>query len=93
MEANAAVPAVTPARRANGNGRLNHNRTFPGKRLVGQARHAAGTYRVELAAHRQDEEPGRESLLFHREDGVAESFHPEQKEDRRADRRALLDAR
>ena len=39
---------------------------------------AAGTYRVEVAAHRQDEELGRESLLFHREDGVAESFHPEQ---------------
>jgi uncharacterized membrane protein len=37
-----------------------------------------GTYRVEVAAHRNEEELGRETLLFHREDGVAENFHPEQ---------------
>ena len=38
----------------------------------------AGTYRVEVTAHREKEILGRESLLFHREDGVAENFHPEQ---------------
>ncbi|MBI3695519.1 MAG: hypothetical protein HY238_11865, partial [Acidobacteria bacterium] len=38
----------------------------------------AGSYRVEVAAHRNQDLLGRESLLFHREDGVAENFHPEQ---------------
>ncbi len=37
-----------------------------------------GSYRVEVAAHREKEILGRESALFHREDGVAENFHPEQ---------------
>jgi uncharacterized membrane protein len=37
-----------------------------------------GSYRVEVSAHRNNEMLGQESLLFHREDGVAENFHPEQ---------------
>jgi uncharacterized membrane protein len=37
-----------------------------------------GSYRVEVTAHRESEILGRESLVFHREDGVAENFHPEQ---------------
>ena len=40
-----------------------------------------GSYRVEIAAHLNNEVLGRESLLFHREDGVAENFHPEQNRD------------
>ena len=38
----------------------------------------SGSYHVEVTAHRESEVLGRESLVFHREDGVAESFHPEQ---------------
>ncbi|MBI3666330.1 MAG: hypothetical protein HY236_08920 [Acidobacteria bacterium] len=37
-----------------------------------------GSYRAEVVAHRTEEELGRETLVFHREDGVAENFHPEQ---------------
>jgi len=40
-----------------------------------------GTYRVEIVAHRNDEELGRDSLVFRREDGVAENFHPAQNRD------------
>src|SRR4029077_14812643 len=32
----------------------------------------SGSYRVEVTAHRESEVLGRESLVFHREDGVAE---------------------
>jgi uncharacterized membrane protein len=37
-----------------------------------------GSYRVEVAARGEAEELGRGTLAFHREDGVAENFHPEQ---------------
>jgi uncharacterized membrane protein len=37
-----------------------------------------GSYRVEVAAHRNEEDLGRGTLAFYREDGVAENFHPEQ---------------
>jgi uncharacterized membrane protein len=37
-----------------------------------------GTYQVEVTAHRNDEQLGRDALVFHREDGVAENFHPQQ---------------
>jgi len=37
-----------------------------------------GSYRVEVVAHRGQEELGRDSVVFHREDGVAENFHPQQ---------------
>jgi uncharacterized membrane protein len=37
-----------------------------------------GSYRLEVTASRETEVLGRESVVFHREDGVAESFHPEQ---------------
>jgi hypothetical protein len=35
----------------------------------------AGSYLVEVAAKRGDEELGRDTLTFRREDGVAENFH------------------
>ncbi len=37
-----------------------------------------GTYQVEVTANRTDESLGRDALVFHREDGVAENFHPQQ---------------
>jgi len=37
-----------------------------------------GSYQVEVTANRADEQLGRDSMVFHREDGVAENFHPEQ---------------
>ncbi|HYM13126.1 MAG TPA: hypothetical protein VEU62_20465 [Bryobacterales bacterium] len=37
-----------------------------------------GSYHIEVNAHRQQEMLGTDTALFHREDGVAESFHPEQ---------------
>jgi hypothetical protein len=33
---------------------------------------------VEVTAHRTDEQLGRDTLVFHREDGIAENFHPQQ---------------
>jgi uncharacterized membrane protein len=38
----------------------------------------AGSYLVEMVAHRGQEELGRDVLTFRREDGVAENFHVEQ---------------
>lgn len=37
-----------------------------------------GSYHIEVTAHRQQEMLGTDTALFHREDGVAENFHPEQ---------------
>jgi len=37
-----------------------------------------GSYQVEVTAHRTDEQLGRDTLVFHREDGIAENFHPQQ---------------
>lgn len=37
-----------------------------------------GSYRIEVAAKRSDEDLGRDVLMFQRMDGVAENFHTEQ---------------
>jgi hypothetical protein len=39
---------------------------------------APGSYQVEITANSTSESLGRDTLVFHREDGVAENFHPQQ---------------
>jgi hypothetical protein len=39
---------------------------------------APGSYQVEVTANSATELLGRDALVFHREDGVAENFHPQQ---------------
>jgi len=39
---------------------------------------AAGSYAIQLSARRGETETARDELLFRRQDGVAEAFHPEQ---------------
>lgn len=39
---------------------------------------AAGAYAIQISSRRGDQETARDELLFRRQDGVAEAFHPEQ---------------